>query len=265
LEETEVLFRQALKMNRQMLDPTHSHIAFNLSNLAAVLDDKGDYETAESLYREVLDIRKQTFGDAHPDIAQTMTNIAFLLYHKGEHEQALALETESIEMYRQFFPEGHPFLARELATLGGWLTREHKLEDAERLLVESLEMRRGMLGEKHPEVAGGMTKLAYLYLKTERAEEAREMANGARLMFVDLLPGGHWRTAWSASVEGASLTALGQFDAAEQLLLESYETLRKNKGGGRLSVYIDESREFLFDLYTGWAKPDQAAKYVASS
>jgi tetratricopeptide (TPR) repeat protein len=265
LQETEALFRQALEMNRQMLDPTHSSIAFNLSNLAAVLDDAGDYDTAESLYREVLEIRKQTFGEEHPDIAQTMTNIAFLLYNKAEHEQAIALEIESIEMYRQFFPGGHPLLARELATLGGWLTRENKLEEAERLLIESLDMRRGTLGEKHPEVASGMTKLAYLYLKTGRAEEAGEMASAARLMFADLLPDGHWRTAWSASVEGASLTALGQFDAAEQLLLESYETLRKNKGGGRLSVYIDESREFLFDLYTAWAKPDQAAKYVASS
>ncbi len=263
LVETEQLWREALAMNRRLLEPNHPDIAFNLFNLAAVSHDKGNFDTAESLYREVLEIRRHVFGEQHPDIAFTLNNFAFLLYDKGDHRAAIDMETESIEMYRGFFPDGHPALARALATLGGWLSRENQFGQAEPLLNESLDMRKGFLGESHPEIAGGMTRLAYLYLKTGRTEEARGLANDARLLFAELLPPGHWRTAWSASVEGASLTAMKQFEAAEQLLLESYKILLDNPGGGSRAGYIEETRGFLADLYRIWGKPEQAARYVA--
>ena len=231
--------------------------------MAAVSHDKGNFDTADSLYREVLKIRRHAFGEEHPDIAFTLNNFAFLLYDRGDREAAINMETESVEMYRSFFPDGHPLLARGLATLGGWLTRESRFEDAEPLLNESFEMRRTFLGESHPEIAGGMTRLAYLYLKTGRNEQAKKSANDARMLFGELLPSGHWRAAWSASIEGASLTAMKQFEAAEQMLLESYETLLENPGGGSLAGYIEETRGFLADLYRVWGKPEQAAMYVA--
>jgi hypothetical protein len=123
-------------------------------------------------------------------------------------------------------------------------------------------MRRTFLGATHPEVAGGMTNLAHLYLLTGRAEEARKLANEARLMFAELLPSGHWRTAWTAAIEGASLSALRQFGAAEPLLLESYETLRQNPAGGSRTGYVDEARGFLVALYQAWGKPEAAARHL---
>ena len=258
LEETETLWREALAMNRRLLDPMHPDIAHNLSNLAGVSHDKGNLDNAESLYRETLEIRRQALGEEHPDIALTLNNFAFVLYDTGDRQAALEMETDAIEMYRNFFPDGHPALARTLATLGGWLTREGDFKDAETLLNESLDMRREFLGASHPEVAGGMTRLAYLYLKIGDAEEARGQASVARVMFTELLPPGHWRTAWVASIEGASLTAMKQFEAAEQLLLASHETLRESPGGGGRAIYIDETRGFLLDLYKIWDKPEHA-------
>ena len=262
LEETEALWTEALQMNRQLLDAAHPDIAFNLSNLALVAHDKGNYDAAETLYREVLEIRRQALGEEHPDIAQTLNNLAFLLYDMGDREAAINMETEVLAMYQRFFADGHPALAGALATLGGWLTREGQFAEAEPLLDESLAMRRSFLGETHPEVAGGMTSLAHLYLLTGRAEEARKLANEARLMFTDLLPSGHWRTAWAATLEGASLSRLRQFGAAEPLLLESYETLRQNPAGGSRAGYVDETRGFLVALYQAWGKPELAAKHL---
>ena len=260
LEETEGLWREALEMNRQLLDPGHPDIAFNLFNLALVSHDKGNYKAAESLYREVLEIRRRALPEEHPDIASTLNNFAFLLYDMGNEQAAIDMETESVAMYQRLFPEGHPALARALATLGGWLTREGEFAKAEPLLDESLLMRRAFLGERHPEVAGGMTSVAHLYLLTGRAEEARRLANEARLMFTELLPSGHWRTAWTAAIEGASLSELEQFEAAEPLLLESYELLSQNPAGGSRTGYIEETRGFLLALYRAWGKPEKAAE-----
>jgi hypothetical protein len=77
-------------------------------------------------------------------------------------------------------------------------------------------------------------------------------------MFAELLPSGHWRTAWAAALEGASLSRLRQFGAAEPLLLESYETLRQNPAGGSRAGYVDETRGFLVALYQAWGKPQAA-------
>jgi hypothetical protein len=55
-----------------------------------------------------------------------------------------------------------------------------------------------------------------------------------------------------------------QFEAAEQLLLESYKILLDNPGGGSRAGYIEETRGFLADLYRIWGKPEQAARYVAN-
>jgi tetratricopeptide (TPR) repeat protein len=262
LVETEQLWREALEMNRRMLDPNHPDIAFNLFNLAIVSHDKGDYDTAQSLYNEVLSIRRLAFGEEHPDIAFTLNNLAFVLYDKGDHQAAIDMETESVDMYQKFFPDGHPALARVLATLGGWLSRENQFSAAAPLLNKSLEMRKAFLGQSHPEVAGGMTRLAYLYLKTGRSEEASGLAKAARMMFTELLPSGHWRTAWSASVEGASLAAMEQFETAEQLLLASYETLVENPGGGSHARYKEETREFITSLYKDWGRPERQHKFL---
>ncbi len=261
LEETEALWREALAMNRKLLDPAHPHIAYNLFNLAVLADDKGDLDTAESLYQEVLGIRRQALGERHPDIALTLNNYAFVLYDKGEHQAAIDMELDAVAMYREFFPDGHPALARAMATLGGWITREGGFDEAESLLNESLEMRLEFLGANHPEVAGGRSNLAYLYLKTGRAEEAFAEASAARATFSELLPPGHWRTAWVGSIEGASLASLNQFETAEQLLLASYESLADSPGD--LAAYVDETRAFLVELYQKWGKPEQAEKFVA--
>ena len=262
LEETETLWREALTMNRQLLDEGHPDIAANLSNLALVSHDKGNYNAAESLYREALEMRRHALGEEHPDIASTLNNLAFLLHDKGDAQAAIEMEIAVVAMYRNFFPNGHPALARALATLGSWLTREGRFADAEPLLDESLEMRRTSLGNEHPEVAGGMTSLAHLYLLTGRAEEARKLASEARSMFVELLPPGHWRTAWTAAIEGASLGQLDQFEAAEELLLESYDTLRQTPAGGSRAGYVEETRAFLVALYQAWGKPVEAAKHA---
>ena len=123
-------------------------------------------------------------------------------------------------------------------------------------------MREALLGPSHPEVAGSKTRIAYLHLKTGRPEDARALAQDAKLMFAELLPAGHWRTAWSASVEGASLTMLDQFEAAELLLLESYRILKDSPGGGSRAGYIADTRQFLVDLYSAWGKPEQASIYL---
>ena len=78
-------------------------------------------------------------------------------------------------------------------------------------------------------------------------------------MFTSTLSADHWRVAWAGSVKGASLTRLGKYGEAEQLLLKSHARLEQGPGSGSRKVYIEIAAGYLADLYREWDKPDQAS------
>jgi tetratricopeptide (TPR) repeat protein len=258
--EAEELFREALEMNKMLLDEFHPTIAVNLNNLALLLHDMGDYEAAEPLYRDVIAMRKQTLGEVHPEVALVLNNLASLLYDKGDREAAMAMQRQAVDMSRRLFPEGHPNLAIYLGTLGSWLTSAENYGEADPLLHESVDMRKRILGDEHSQVAIGMTALAHLYLATGRIEKARTLSHDAGEMITSTLSADHWRVAWAASVEGASLAHLGEYEEAEQMLLTSHARLEQEPGSGSRKVYIEITAGFLADLYRGWGKASQASQ-----
>ena len=71
----------------------------------------------------------------------------------------------------------------------------------------------------------------------------------------------HWRTANAASAEGAALAGLGQYAAAETLLLDSYAKLGEDSGA--LPIVVADTTRRLADLYSAWGKSDEAARYQA--
>lgn len=263
LGEAEQLYREALAMNEVLLDEYHPTIAVNKNNLAVLLHDAGDFDAAEPMYRDVITARKKMLGDEHPEVALAMNNLAFLLYDRNERVAAIAMQRDAIGMYRHLFPDGHPDLASSLSTLGSWLTNEGAYEEAEPLLKEGADMSTAMLGSDHVQTAVGLTSLAQLYLATGRPQQALETAASARQVLGTELPEDHWRTAWAASVQGASLAALDEFSEAEKMLLASFKTLEQGPGSGSRTVYIQLTAQYLADLYRDWGKPEQAEKILA--
>ena len=257
--EAEILFRESLDMNKVLLDDFHPEITVNLNNLALLLHDMGDFEAAEPMYRNVITMRKQTLGEEHPEVALALNNLAFLLYDKGDREAAMDMARESLEMTRGLFAYDHPDVAYGLASLGAWLTTDGDYEVAEPMLDESLEMRKSLLGDQHPQLAESMVHLARLYLETGRIEKARTFSHDAGEMFISTLSADHWRVAWAASVEGASLARLGEYEEAEKLLLDSKARLENGPASGSRKVYIDITAGYLADLYQAWGKLDQAS------
>jgi len=255
------LFRESLTMKQALYGDVHPEVAMTLNNLAFVYHDQGDLDRAESMYREVIEIRIELFGDAHPDIAVALNNLAFLLYDKGEIEAALETASRAVEMNRGIYSGDHQELANSLANLGNWLLLEHDYSRAEPLLIEALEMSGRELGYEHANVAKFRSSLSLLYLETGRYEAALEEAIEARRVLLTALPADHWRIAWAGSLEGASRTHLGEFAAAETLLVSSYENLADNPGSRPL--HVRQTLLYLIDLYERWQRPAQATAYRA--
>ena len=82
-------------MRCKLLGDSHPLVARSLNNLAAMLENRGDYEASERLFREALAIWRQQFGDQHPDVALAMWNLAFVMMAKGDYAAAEPLLLKS--------------------------------------------------------------------------------------------------------------------------------------------------------------------------
>ena len=79
LEEAETLFRQALKISREILGEGHPDYAIRLNNLAGLLVATGRHNEAETLYREALEVFRASLGDDHARTRRIAANYARLL------------------------------------------------------------------------------------------------------------------------------------------------------------------------------------------
>ncbi len=73
------------------------------------------------------------------------------------------------------------------------------------------------------------------------------------------MPPGHWRIAAAQSELGSCLTALGRYEEAQGILLDSFALLNDaNPGDPSL---VRQTAERLVRLYEAWEKPDRATPY----
>ena len=259
LDGAERQWREALAMFRALLGDDHPYVAIATNNFALVLYSNGNYDEAERLYRQVIDQYRRTLGDAHPELGDSLMNLAYVQYDRGDLDAAMSSVTESLEMYRDLFDDDHPAIATRLALIGIWLTDGGDYARAEPMLRDALAMRRRLLGDEHPEIASSMAALARLYLETNRVAESQSMARNARLMSESTLSADHWRTAWAASIEGASLARQGEYKQAETMLLNSYSVI--NQSVNARPAYVEFTLGSLVQLYEDWDKESQAAEF----
>lgn len=68
-------------MRERALGPDHPDCAQSLNNLAALNNEKKNYDKAEEMYERALNIRKRALAPDHPSLAYTVKHLA-VLYKK---------------------------------------------------------------------------------------------------------------------------------------------------------------------------------------
>lgn len=227
-DESEQMYRESIAMFRRLFGDKHPEVAEGLNNLASAMFDKGELANSEATYRQALAMKRELLGEMHPDVANTLNNIAFVLDSRGDTKGALATEREALHIYRQIYSGDHPEVAAVTNRIGFWLTITGDYPEAERHLQEGLAMRRRLFGENHPDVASSLENLAILQVAQHRYPQALVSARAAAAIFTAALSASHWKTAIAESAQGAALTGLGDYQAAEPLLVRSYAILSKD-------------------------------------
>lgn len=75
-----------------MLGPDHPDLATWLNNLATLVRDRGDPDSAEILQRRAVSIGERALGPAHPDLGAQVINLASLLGVQGESRLLIGRE-----------------------------------------------------------------------------------------------------------------------------------------------------------------------------
>jgi serine/threonine protein kinase/Tfp pilus assembly protein PilF len=263
LDQAEALYKKSLAIKRKLPQIDEQDIATSLNNLGKIYETKGNYAAAEPNYRESLAIRLKLAQDRpSTELATGLSSFASFLEDQKDLAGAEAFYRKTLEMRRKLYSVPNLKVARTLNNLGYVLQAEGKAADAERCYREALSIVNATLEPDHPERAIYLRNLASVLVSEGKAIEAEAKAREALAIFRAKQPK-FWRVADAKSVLGSCLAALGRFQEAEPLLLESYPALQKDKGDG--AKHAAEARQRILDLYASWGKPERVVEYRAKS
>lgn len=99
------------KMHRIIADVVskkHPVLPEEISNLALVLKDLGDYFQAKELLEKAVVSNEKNFGPEHPTTAVSYSNLALMLLDLGDYEKAFGLSEKSVKVLTSTLPAGHP-------------------------------------------------------------------------------------------------------------------------------------------------------------
>ena len=193
-------------------------MAQSLNNLAALLQDKGDYAAAEPLYRRALAIREKALGPDHPNVALSLNNLAVLLWNKGDYAAAEPRHRRALAIREKGLGPGHPDVAASLDNLAVLLQNKGDYAAAEPLHRRALAIRKKALGPGHPDVAASLDNLAVLLQDKGDYAAAEPLYRGALAIREKALGPDHPNVATSLDILSALLWAQGKSHDALSLL-----------------------------------------------
>jgi serine/threonine protein kinase len=92
LVEAEAVYREALAVHRKFSDQQRSsELAWDLTSLAELLNQQGNYAEAEDAFRHVWLIQKKVLGEDHPYTLRTRSQLIAVLQKAGKTNEAKAL------------------------------------------------------------------------------------------------------------------------------------------------------------------------------
>lgn len=174
-QESEVLLKQCLQIEKKCLGVEHLDIATSLRRLADLYKGQSRLGEAEPLYRESLRIYRKHLHSGHPDIANSLNNLASLCKHQSRYEEAESLYKEALHIRRKQLGTTRPDVASSLTNLASLYRCQERYEEAEALLNQALPMFKSQLGDSHPYVAIALLNLADIHREQGYYEEAEPL------------------------------------------------------------------------------------------
>jgi serine/threonine protein kinase/Flp pilus assembly protein TadD len=220
LARAEASFRDALALRRQEGADT-PRTAQTMSNLAHVLNERGDLASAEIFLRQAQAILERHL---RPDDERLATNLGVLglcLHNQGKYAEAEPYYRRALAIWRARHGDTHPngnLMINNLALLAH---DQNRFAEAERLFREALALQRKVYKAGHPDLALPMNNIARVLHDQGRRAEAEALYREALAIRRAGLKSDSPAIAESLAWLGKLLTEKRQLKQAEALLSEA--------------------------------------------
>lgn len=255
-DKAELLYLQALDLDKRILGEKSSEYATSLSNLALLYVDQAKFNQAENLYIKALQITKETLGDKHPDYAITLDNLAVLYNIIGNNKDALTLSLQSLKIRKDVFGEESRDYAYSLNNLGSMLDKLGYSIDAEPLLLRSLQIGKKICGVSSSEYATTLNNLASLYNNLEEYDKSEPLHKESLSILKKLYGSSSQIVAGSLGAIAFMYKNMGDYNKAEPLYIEALNIIKDIFGDFHPEVALLQNN--LAMLYLKQSKFDQA-------
>jgi tetratricopeptide (TPR) repeat protein len=171
---------------------------------------------------------------------------------------------EALLMYRAVVEQDDEDVGAVLLTLAHVILARHNAAAATALMADarSLHQLSQTLPADHPHRSGAKLLVGVLHLAEGKPESAEPYLRECLAIRREQLSPGNRLIAYAESVLGECMVALGEYEDAERLLLDSHAVISTGWGDGNL--YTELARQRLVKLYEAWGRPDLASSWRAS-
>ena len=237
--QAEPLYKQAIEIDRKVLEENDPDFATDINNLAGLYRAMRNYVQAEPLYKQALEIRRKSLGEQHPVFVSSLNNLAFLYEAMGNYAQAEIFYKQVVEARRKISGTEHPDFATSLNNLAELYRILGKYPLAEPLYKQALEIDRKALGEENPEFATDLNNLAELYRAMGNYAQAEPLYLQALEIRRKKLGQEHRLFANSLNNLALLYKTMGKYTQAEPLYKQALEIDKKVLGEDHPDFGID--------------------------
>jgi serine/threonine-protein kinase len=197
--------------------------------------------------------------EEHPVAISVKLNLAGTLEVLGRREEAVGLYRQVIATRERVLGPLHADTLWAEISLGSLLADLGRHAEAATLAAAAAEATERTLGPAHQLTAFAWNVLGVARCGIGRHADGIASLRRAEAARVALVGAQHWRTANTRVRIGICLAMAGRPAEAEALLLPAVRTLEEVRGAG-----FDRTQDgyrALRDLYRGWGRPDEAARW----
>jgi eukaryotic-like serine/threonine-protein kinase len=249
---------RSVELSRGMPGLASGVMLDRMVSLADVYSDVDDLDRALGVMDEV-----EAYLAANPGVSgvrrvDVLVQHGSLAYYKLDFERAGALFGEALEIGEREAPE-HSTTIDAVSALAMVYTNMDRPEEAERLHRRGIEMRTRLSGPDHPSTLQAQDNYAIHLMKLERYVEGIALLDEIYAMRVRVFGAEHNKSILNRLLVGRAWLSGNEYALAEPFLVEGYADCVGVLG--REHRYTLVARDALVRLYTGWGRPEDAARY----
>ena len=156
-EEAESLLQGIIEILGRARRSNHGKLFNAYTNLAHILEMRGDMEAALVHHQHALQVREKALGPNHPELAGALNNMAALCEVRGHVDEAYEYSKRAVGIYQTNLKPDSPKVAAALSNLAEICQKKNHHQEAKQNYQQGLEIARK---------SGGIDSPLYIKIKS---------------------------------------------------------------------------------------------------